>query len=560
MQTAKNVPSAEFIQAAAAFGTARSRTAKGLDSFEQQRQTFIKAQGERASLTDVASVVPSLQERLKGLEGERVTSSIVNRAFRIATDIAAGLLDPKIVADIAQEAEEAQASGSEAALLLQRLKNLERANKALLTACETLGDAFDEGEGTMANANRDAAPKPRQLGSFRTPRALEGQVKADSVASQLINTLDRLGLPHIGGGLSLGDDASGQLTRQLVRALDDQFETVATATGMRAKTRQRPLFSNNAAGHAGMSGRLKIDAQAIDLDAQRLQEILDGIDSQMRFQERDNVSGGAARTRRLIYSMLDDIRAMATSPQGIPARQANLKTNQLWSTIVSYLSTIGIEIATDVEDDGKKDGGEKKGGGSPMFCCGKIILPQGVTAREELESEVREVNAVVTQIHDRIARSSRVRSNAELSYRLQRSLDQAARCTRATLGLINGVGMACTLNLWESIDIDITDSAGEGKNNATRESLGNGMIDSLSWLLSIADRFVDNAQVVDTMTSIELAGLGAELTEISAILSACSNTLSDKDLDELAESVSDQVSGLAAVSASCAQFAKILAR
>jgi hypothetical protein len=550
METEDTSRPTDFIQAAAAFGRARAKTARALRAFEKQRLAFVANHGDRASLADIAAIVPSLSDRLDRLDGEKVTGPVVARAYRLVKDIAEGMLTPSITSDIAQEAEEALESKDDAARLRQRHAELERANQSLLTACETLGDAFDEGEETMANPVDNAAPKPRRLGGFRTPRAMEAQVKADTVASQLINTLDRLGLPHVGGSLSPDDDSGGQLLRQLVRALDDQFETVDTATGRRAQPRQRPLFSRSAAGYGGLSGRLKIDAQAIDLDAMRLGEILDGIEGQLRFQDRDPAAGFTAQTRRLVDSRIDAIRTMAASPQGIPARQVKLKTTQLWQATLSYLNAIGIGTSPDAEGEDREDG----------FGCGTITVPQGVTSREELISEVNEVSAVVGQMQARLFRSAQVRSNAEIGYRLQNGLIRAAGSTRATLGIINSVAMTSTLNVWDSVTIAVQDSTGDCQNEATLESLGNGMIDALTWLLGIADRFVDDAQTVGTMTSLELEGLSAELGEISLMLGACHDVLADQELEEPAATVADQVSGLALVTAHCAQFAHTLAR
>ncbi len=548
METADTSRPTDFIQAAAAFGRARAKTARALRAFEKQRLAFVANHGDRASLADIAAILPSLSDRLDRLDGEKVTEPVVARAYRLVKDIAEGMLTPSITSDIAEESEEALESKDDAALLRQRHAELERANQSLLTACETLGDAFDEGEETMANPVNNAAPKPRRLGGFRTPRAVEAQVKADTVASQLINTLDRLGLPHVGGSLSPDDDSGGQLLRQLVRALDDQFETVETATGRRAQPRQRPLFSRSAAGYGGLSGRLKIDAQAIDLDAMRLGEILDGIEGQLRFQDRDQAAGFTTQTRRLVDSRIDAIRTMAASPQGIPARQVELKSTQLWQAVLSYLNAIGIVI--DGEGEDLEDG----------FDCGAIIVPQSVTSREELISEVNEVGAVVSQMRDRLARSAQVRSNAEVGYRLQQALGRAAGSTRATLGIINSVTMTSALNIWDSVTIAVQDSDGDCENDPTLESLGNGMIDALTWLLGIADRFVDDAQTVGTMTALELKGLSEELGQISLMLGACHDVLADQDLEEPAATVADQVSGLALVTAHCAQFAQILAR
>lgn len=534
----------EFVQMTAAFGRARARMTRSLARLADRHANFVEKHGERASLDDIASVLPSLRERLERLEGKKVTPSVAASAYRIASDVNSAILDKRILEDVAEEASDAPAGEKEAGELLAALQDVSASHDALITACDALDDEFDDetetGEESMASSPNSQGAASRPGGTIRLSGNARSQVKGNTVTSQLISSLDRLGLPHSYGTLELDDDEDGRLTDQLIRALSDRFEIVDTESGTRVRTRQRPVGGFRTPSEA-LSGRIAVDAQAIAFATDQLAVILDGIENQVRFVERPGIAGGAPRSRRLVDRRLDEIATLAASPQGIPAGQANVKSRQLAREVLEYLAAIGIDVDADVDCMcGEKD---------EPFDCDDVTIDQGAVVREELRSEVVDAGRVVNSIHRRLQRAACCRSDAEIGYRLERSLERAMFTARATLDQLGSVEMADTLNLWESTDIKVPDSCG------SYESLGNGLADAMTWLIDVSQPFVEGDREVEQLGRLAMDGLANELELIATVLRACAGKLSEFDLEGTAEDIAENTSGLAVITAKCAEFA-----
>lgn len=538
--SAQKSPRNDFAQMAALFGRARARLGRSLAQLEECRAQFVAAQGERASLDDIASVLPGLNERMAKLSGEKVTRPAVERAFRIATDVRGSILDTRIMDDVAVEAEEGAGAAAE---LLAALRDLAAANDAMIAASEVLDDEIDEdletGEESMAPTAGNNATGARPGGTLRMARTPISQVKGNTVTSQLMATLDRLDLPHNNGTLDLADDRDGRLTEQLVRALSDRFEVVDNTV----RARQRPVGGFRTPS-AAQSGRIAVDAQAIGFAADQLAVALDGIENQVRFVERPGLAGSAPRTRAMVDRRLAEIRMLSASPQGIPAGQANVKSFQLARETLEYLTAIGIHVDATPED--------LCGDRAQPFDADAVTATQGAVVREELRSEVVEVGRLVNSIHTRLFRAAHFRSNAELGFRLERSLERAMLTALATLDKLGSVEMADTINLWESIDIEVPDSCG------TYESLGNGLSDALRWLVDVSQPFVAGDREVAAYGNLAMIGLAGELDQIATVLEACARKLGEYEFDGTAYDIAENTSGLAVITRKCAEFANRL--
>lgn len=545
MSAQESVRNPDFIQMASMFGRSRAQLMRMFRRLDQSRIEFVKAQGDRASLDDIASVLPRLIERLERLEGEKVTRQVVHSASRIATDARDSILNTRISADVAIEADD---GCEEAAKLLAALHGLAKANDAMTASCEALDDEFDEdlgtGEESMPNNDGDKAPGNRAGGTMRKGRGALLQVTTNSVTSQLIATLDRLGLPHSNGTLDVEDDTEGRLTEQLIRALTDRFESYETNTGLSVRSRKRPLggFRN---ASAELSGRLAVDAQAIAFAGDQLAATLDGIDNQVRFVERPGTSGGAPRMRAMVTRRIEEIQSLSSSPQGIPVSQANVKAVQLMRETIEYLAAIGIQIKTNAEEWRENE--------PEPFNHEAVILPEGRVVREELRAEVVEVSRLLQGIRIRLLKAARHRSDAELGYRLERTLERAVTTARTTLDMLGSVDMADTLNLWESMDIEVPDGC------AALESLGNGLTDALGWLIDVGQPFAESDREVEKLGSLAMAGLAAELKQIGMILEACAKPLGEMELEGTAFDIATNSHGLAVISSKCAEYARRLA-
>lgn len=535
----------DFVQAAAGFGRARARCKRSLDRLAMSQKAFVDAHGARASIDDLDAVLPGLQQRVQELCDMKVTAAAVARAYRLASDIRQTVVESPVAGDMHSEAEEESDNAVAAGTIIADLQELARANDALLSACEAFGDDFEdhEGEETMANTASMKAPALRPGGMFRSAPGKVPQVRANTVASQLIASLDRLGLPHREGTLDAGDETDGRLTEQLIRALRDGYETYPTETGIAVRRRIRPTGGFRTKS-AALAGRVAVDAQAIAFAAEQLSATLDGIDSQLRFVERPGLPGGAPLTRQLVERRLDEIRALAASPQGIPVGQATIKSEQLAREAIEYLSAIGVEIDTSAE--------RLCGDDAEPFGADAVTLSQSGVVREELRSEVVEVGRLVHTIHNRLRRAATFRSDAEVGYRLERTLERAVLTARATLDKLASVDMADTLNLWESIDLCVPDSA------ESLESLGNGLADSLVWLINVATPFAERDRAAQDYGRMAMAGLASELTTIAGVLAACAETLSEFELDGTASDVAENTAGLAVIARKCAGFANRL--
>ena len=536
----------DVFQMSAAFGRARARCARTLAKLDACRAAFVAAHGERASTEALAAVVPTLRDRSDALCEMKVTAPAVARSYRLCTDIRGSVLDTPVVDDMTSEAEDAPECAGKAHEVLAAMDELERATDALLSACEALGDEFDdcEGDDTMTKTAATEAPGLRPSGSFSTTGGSFNPTKPHSVARQLVQSLDRLGLPHVSGTISRDDDPGGNLTEQLVRVLGERYELYETDSGTRVRSRRVPI-GRYRGGSGELTGRHSVDARAIAFAGDQLLGTLENVASQVRFIERPGIAGSAPRALRAVEGRVDKVRALASSPQGIPAKQAEITAVRLARETFEYLTAIGVEI--DIDDAVYETWPEE------LFDADAVTIPKTPVVREELVSEVVEVGHILWTIRHRLVRASQVRADAEIGFRLEDSLERAMYAARGTLDQFDSVEMADTANLWRSYDIKIEDSCG------TSESLGNGLYDALNWLIDVAVPFVEGAREIERMGSVSLDGLAMELTAIADILEACADKQAEYSLEGVAASIAAQTSGLATISRKCADFARRLA-
>lgn len=481
------------------FGQARARLLKTLRLLDDEIVIFCRDAGERASLDIIRQLLPEAVERIEATKGRPIDRQVCRDLLRALASLAPAF-DTTVAEDIEAEARESENANPLRARFFAASDTYDR----LVAFAESLGDSIDDGEQDMSDAPFPPATATAAAG-WPAPQAPgRAGVRYLSVADQMVATLNELGLPHDGGSLST-EGKRVQIAESLIRALNNGFDVSNSSIGMRAQRKIQPGWTAASASRGLLAGRLEIDAEAIRVEADGLEMLLDGVQDRFRYQLSDRPDA-TDRTRIAIRELLREIREIVGRPTGVPVAQAEARITQLAKRVGEYFQSFEATIAiVEFDVNGRTID-------AIVLHEDSDLVPTPATRSERFRAQYLEALRHVASITVRIKAAIKKRSAGELAFRIERAMEAAARAIVDVRLRLQSSIMTGAIDRWQAVDLpEIKDSGDKPEN------LADGLEGALAWLQPHADRFARPSFFADDLTDDEAADLGRELLVIADI-------------------------------------------
>ena len=487
---------------------------EALNDLSEKQRMFSRDHGDLASLEDLDRALKLAKAEHQELRASLRNRGGVDRLRVLLTEIIPAAFAERIKADITQEARSGVPPRVQAA-------------KAVLTSMQELRDSHErfaaEAPAIFADPpvrERDMAMNDQSSGRLRdvTVRLAAPTSHFSKLQAQLVATLDKFGLPHDQGILDV-DREPGAQAEKLIDALDRRFEVISDpVVGFRAHVRKQP--SGVVARRSGeLTGRLALDARAIENDADRMALAIDeAVDAVIK--HRPMKAQLIRRCRDAIAEQLSDVRSLVNRSSGIPYAHANARIETLRGRLSAFAKAIGLQPSSETAPISFRPGRQN------------WMKELPATDREIIIGSFAEASGAYESLVQRLGQAIGTRSRAESAFLFRRGLAAALASIGAVRLQMESEPKAF---LWPATEVSLLDSEYEPQN------LLDGLDETLQWLEPTARKFGCSDEAYENVLPEELAEVGLELAQIGTALGACADALKQA---EASEEFIDLVDGL----------------